>query len=403
MKDPCLEFRARLASALTARPAPAASGLAWHEHLLFCADCRALLDAEEALDDLLKSLPRPKLPPALAQRVLVRLQPTREELELDRLLDDALAAESDGMQAPPPGLAGAVLAGLRDARTQARHSQRDEAALDGLLAKVPPPQPPVGLAARVRSALAHERAAASRAAGREVELPEFHRARPGSRHAAPSIAPALRSTAGRNEAPQRAADRRRFSESARSLLVAASLAALIGGAAWVWAAFGPGSRETVDGEYGPGSVQLVNSERPVRSSDGVDGDSPTDSNRSFLDGQPRQQDVARATDGAAPKSVPNSAPRNASRETPAIETPVNNPAVNPVINLVEPDAELLAQLELLESWDVLTDETLDFELVGIDENTLLGLQTTSSLENDSTPTPGGSDESSTTPKGAGKG
>lgn len=93
----CSAFRRDLESAL----APGASGvpaaerapradrvqLGWHEHLLACPACRAFLAAEQALDALLATLPRPRLPGDLARRVLARLGGAREQERLDDLLD----------------------------------------------------------------------------------------------------------------------------------------------------------------------------------------------------------------------------------------------------------------------------------------------------------------------------
>jgi len=146
----CREFRARLADALGAPSSSAREGVAgltslsWHEHLLGCADCRTLLEAEEALEALLATLPEPVLPPALAQRVLARLARARGERALDELL------ERGAELAVPAGLAGGVLAALRP--------QRDEAALDRLLDRLAPPEPPAGLARRVLRGLEPQRA-----------------------------------------------------------------------------------------------------------------------------------------------------------------------------------------------------------------------------------------------------
>lgn len=99
MNTDCLDFRGRLADALRGRGAEAASlsQFPWQQHVMHCAECRALLAEEEALEELLVSLPRPHLPPALAHRVLLRLESARRELapnasgdvdlELDALLD----------------------------------------------------------------------------------------------------------------------------------------------------------------------------------------------------------------------------------------------------------------------------------------------------------------------------
>ncbi|MEW6073425.1 MAG: hypothetical protein AB1726_12650 [Planctomycetota bacterium] len=153
---PCEEFRDRLERALRGRPArPGSSPLAWHEHLLGCGACRALLAAEEALEELLGSLPEPQLPPHLAIRVLARLADSRageSERDLDRLLD------LDRAPAAPADLAPRVLAGL----AAARRAEREEERLDRLLDRVPAPPVPPALAGRLLAALAAEREAARR-------------------------------------------------------------------------------------------------------------------------------------------------------------------------------------------------------------------------------------------------
>lgn len=137
----CAGFRAELERLLHPRrgrrPARGLTELSWSEHLLACAACRELLEAEEALDALLASLPAPSLPPALARRVLERLR--REDARLDVLL--ALDA-GDG---PPARLAERVLAGVGAAREAHR--------LERLLVSVPEPEPPSDLPARVLAGL----------------------------------------------------------------------------------------------------------------------------------------------------------------------------------------------------------------------------------------------------------
>jgi len=186
--------------------------LEWHEHLLGCTACRELLEAEQALEELLASLPEPRLPAELTRRVLARLRANRlpderpdpylPDPELDEeALDELLALDSvdDEHARPPRELSGNVLAGLRVARArdeldlllerdaltapagltantlaalaaerQASHGVPAEAAagfgvaaveeaLDALLA-LDRVEPPVGLPQRVRNALADERA-----------------------------------------------------------------------------------------------------------------------------------------------------------------------------------------------------------------------------------------------------
>ena len=156
MTSACSEFRAQLERCLTGEPSPEnLTSLGWHEHLLGCGSCRELLDAEEALEYLLASLPDPKLPQHLVPRVLERLRVTREEANhaaarLDSLLEKAGAP--DGAQVPA-NLAHAVLEGL---------------ALDRLLERVPVEPVPAGLSQRLLSALAPERR--TRHAREEVAL-----------------------------------------------------------------------------------------------------------------------------------------------------------------------------------------------------------------------------------------
>ncbi len=149
MKPDCRSFRRRLEHALEgARGAEEWTHLSWHEHLLGCGDCRALLEAEEALEILLASLPEPRLPPQLARRVLARLRSAHEAREsaLDRLL------ELDPQARAPRGLAGRVLAGLEEERAQ------PDPRLDALLERARAVEVPAQLAQRVLAHLAEERA-----------------------------------------------------------------------------------------------------------------------------------------------------------------------------------------------------------------------------------------------------
>lgn len=254
MNSACFEFRARLASVLAGRVEPAAvAELAWHEHLLACGDCRELLEAEEALDQLLASLPDPKLPRALAERVLSRLEVSRLAEPLDAALDALL--DRSPAAAAPDQLAARVLANLEDAR----HTLRAENELDRLLERIAVPRTPVGLAARVLARLERERA------------------RPIAHSAEPAVA----------AQPRRA---RRMTVYA----LAASLAVALGVAAWLrW-----------DHERAaPSDRQVASTDAPV-------------------------------------------------------------PSVAPSSN--EPPQELLASLELLESWDLVTDDSLDARLNALD-------------------------------------
>ncbi len=330
MNPLCTDFRARLARALvehTSREAEGFEGaVAWHEHVLTCGACRELLESEEALEDLLASLPLPSLPPELARRVLQRLQPTRAELELDRLLDDALSA-NDAFAAPPR-LASDMLSRLSGARELARLNDK----LDALLERVPAPSTPPGLPQRVLQALAPHRERVERVA-RNV----------AARSAAPAPRPAPRPFVS------------------RPLLAAAAVLALVGGAAWLW------SRTA----------------RPVDSPSEVEG--------------PFVRRSGTSSDAVARVDPPN-APKVATRPEDSHDAPERRGDPIEPLGLTEPDAELLAQLELLESWDLLTDESLDFELVGIDEDTLLGLTTSiGALEGDAS---NGSESPDSTPQGS---
>ena len=174
--DPgCVPFRRELERALRGTPAGtarSAAELGWHRHLLACEDCRGLLAAEQALEELLRSLPAPRLPRDLARRVLARLEDERRREPrtgpvaasggLDRLL------ELDPAPEVPAGLSTRVLGGLAEAR--AGISDPGEKDLDALLERLPDPRIPEGLSARLLSALEPERKRArfTRLAGRRL-------------------------------------------------------------------------------------------------------------------------------------------------------------------------------------------------------------------------------------------
>ncbi|MBL8803228.1 MAG: hypothetical protein JNN27_14580 [Planctomycetes bacterium] len=356
MNPSCIEFRARLAQALAERPV---AELAWHEHVLTCNDCRELLDAEEALDDLLASLPRPNLPPELARRVIARLAPERE---LDRLLDRALDRALGGsLHEARPQLAGELLARLAAPRELAarereldqlldrvpavarpelarellarlapvREAARAERALDALLERVPPPQIPGDLAPRTLAALAPERAPAPVPAPARARVQSRSQGHPQGRTSRSEVlAHGLRPVAASTE-------RWRV---ARPLLAAAAVAVLLAGAAWLWSV----RRERAQGEFAPSGAGAQVAER---SASDPQGQSP-----------------------AQPQPERSNSPERAPAQ------PVES------LDALEPDAELLAQLELLEAWDLITDEQLDLEAVGIDEHTLLGLSVQDDVE-----------------------
>jgi tetratricopeptide (TPR) repeat protein len=134
MSRDCRAFRALLEQRLGGRPAPERlTELSWQQHLFVCAECRRMLEAEEALESLLASLPEPHLAPDVRARVLVRL---RAERELDVLL------ELDADAAAPAGLSRGVLAGLAAAR-----AAEADARLDALL-ELDRSEAPAGLAGR---------------------------------------------------------------------------------------------------------------------------------------------------------------------------------------------------------------------------------------------------------------
>lgn len=146
--NPCEAFRRDLEAALVGSEDLRALG--WHEHLLGCGECKALMEKEEALELLLTSLPRPALPPALAQRVLVRLRAGS--------LDDLLG--QDEVQVPAD-LSARVLAGLSSQQAGSDPTER----LEQLLDRAGEVAVPDGLAARVLQGLEVERVAGSRRAG----------------------------------------------------------------------------------------------------------------------------------------------------------------------------------------------------------------------------------------------
>ena len=156
MSGDCIRFR----DALERRLAGARSGdlrdLAWHAHLLDCGGCRALLEAEEALEALLASLPEPRLPAELTRRVLAALRAARASGDpLERLL--VLGGEVE----VPEGLARDVLA--RVARRVASPVLREDR-LDALPARAGAVEVPSGLSARILAGLSRARRPALRLA-----------------------------------------------------------------------------------------------------------------------------------------------------------------------------------------------------------------------------------------------
>lgn len=140
----CTGFRSALEHALRGAKGKRTAELAWHEHLLGCSECQELLQSEEALEELLASLPEPRLPDDLTRRVLLRLERERTAgARLDDLLD------SSPLPAAPAGLGERVLSSLR--------AERQEQGLDDLLDRAPAPQVPAALASSVLAGLEAER------------------------------------------------------------------------------------------------------------------------------------------------------------------------------------------------------------------------------------------------------
>lgn len=165
MKPECRTFRAALEHCLAGGAVPSAlQELGWHEHLLGCEACRALVANEEALELLLASLPEPRLPKRLANRLLVRLRAEHHavDAELDELLD---VAELDRTNAAPDELARDVLAKLAPARAEEKEAVRAarDAKLDALLDREKAAATPHGLAERVANGARASFAAEQRA------------------------------------------------------------------------------------------------------------------------------------------------------------------------------------------------------------------------------------------------
>jgi hypothetical protein len=97
----CVGFRRRLLLAVL--DGEALASLAWDEHLLACATCRALTESEEQLDELLAAWPAPRLDAATRERLVGRVA-------AERVLDAVLAQD---VVLAPRALAARVLAAVR--------------------------------------------------------------------------------------------------------------------------------------------------------------------------------------------------------------------------------------------------------------------------------------------------
>ena len=334
----CDTFRGHLRRALEAGTGRTPDGrpLAWHEHLFACAACRELLAAEEALDELLASLPEPRLPVALARRVVLRLAETGA-LVSDAALDAAL--DRAGATDVPPGLVDRVLAGLGDredapvaagldallerlpdpavpsdlaARTLA--GVRAEADLDRVLDHLPTPAAPAGLADRVLAGLDDERAAAA-ADGAAPSPVERRTGAPGLR---PLERPALRRVAS---------------------AAAAAVLALVAGRLLI-----------ADPAPAPGPAP---DDGLVVVPDGPGPEGPTGT-----DG-PGASDAPVLPDGALPAVLPTDLDGELVATGPD-PVPGQDPGLDPA------DEDLLEVLDVLEDWELLMVDDVDLLLGALD-------------------------------------
>ena len=138
MSGSCEEFRKRLADWLRTSSEGVddergLEALRWDAHRLSCPDCQRLLEDEQALNELLDSVPDPRLTPTQRSELFARL---RDEARLESLLSLA-----DPMTAPPTGLAARVWAHVQ--------SEQELTGLDRQLAHMDSIEAPPGLAQRV--------------------------------------------------------------------------------------------------------------------------------------------------------------------------------------------------------------------------------------------------------------
>jgi hypothetical protein len=156
MNANCKDFRHRLRDALEGglrgeSPSPeAVRPLSWHEHLFTCGECRDLLETEEALEEVLASLPVPILPKRLAKRILTLLATERRQRGAEYADLDGVLTTGDSVEIPA-GLARRILAGVSTARERGNMDS-----LDALLELVPNPVAPLGLSARVLDGVREE-------------------------------------------------------------------------------------------------------------------------------------------------------------------------------------------------------------------------------------------------------
>lgn len=382
MNASCISFRAVLEHKLAGGQARGElSQLAWHEHLLSCSECRNLLEAEEALEILLATLPEPRLPSELARRVIARLQEARQaDAVLDALLDldreasapaglsaDVLARlqperervspgraldpielqearldallESDREIAARAGLSSRVLAALASARLAAHR----DALLDSLLTRDREIAAPDGLAERVLDHLKPQRSAVARA--RSFDGATAH-SNTGPSATARSSSRSRRTAAGSSipRDVQRAASSSRSAPSpatatraARILqmprsrwlypLAASLLAAFVAWAVW------PRHKDSPHGS----------------------GENMVDSH-GVTSGQPPESDPARAPD--APRPIVPEVAVHTDTDTPPDHIPAPVVPAPPALD-APPDPQMLAALDVLEQWDLLMGDNVD--------------------------------------------
>jgi hypothetical protein len=341
MSTSCRDFRSLLELSLEGGLVPlerapgdsrevggALSELAWHEHLLACGACRNLLQAEEALEILLATLPEPKLPEHLARRVVLRLRDARRaESRLDALL------ELDHSARAPHDLGPSVLERLRPARERDLETAlaAAEAELDRLLDQDRIIAVPNELAARVLAGLhaerglAHAGSRASVAASSELARAELERAE--------------LERADWVQADLVQAGRTRWLRSPWSYAAAAAiLATLMGWAAW--------QRSETGGRAGMN--ELARSDRTGLRSDG--GSS---------------HEEHRASEGKLAGAAGNG------NAAPVREELAARTAGDP------PERAMLAALDVLEQWDLLKSDDVDVFLssaIGPADEALLEFQ-----------------------------
>ena len=325
MSTACQDFRQRLRVALEGSLRSEVSSLdsvrplAWHEHLFTCHECRDLLEAEEALEHVLASMPAPTIPRELAQRLLLRLGTQRSapelasgNVDLDSLLEIAQPIEI------PADLSGRVLQKLHGERSAA--AQHD---LDVLLDALPEPVIPAGLSARTRRAVKLERSRSLDALLDLIPAPEV------PANLAQGILATLEAERGavpgvRGDTPIL---RPRFGAVRYAAAIAATLVVAFG--AW----------------------RLTSNSQPT---------DPREAGREGVVQTQPETDSMGAGKGASPRNVV---------EVAGLE---NNQGTTPEPEALSaeslPDPSVLASLDVLEDWELLMSDDIDLLLGSLDES-----------------------------------